>query len=135
MVLPDWYRARIYQTGKPLSQKMRVVQVTTPAESRDDGVAVLDERSIDYALTAKANSDGTELLQFPIAPDDVDGQRRSSVSMPPPSRRSPPASPKQSNRSNTRLWRPIASRSGSRDPVSRGARHVTVTLSRPAGEQ
>jgi len=51
---------------------MRVVQVTTPTESRDDVVAVLDEGSIDYALTAEANSDETELLQSPIAPDDVD---------------------------------------------------------------
>lgn len=51
---------------------MRVVQVTIPASRRGDVLTVLDDRSLDYVLTPETQSDETELLQFPVAPDSVE---------------------------------------------------------------
>lgn len=51
---------------------MRVVQVTIPTSRRDEVLAILENRSLDYVLTLETQSEETELLQFPIAPDDVD---------------------------------------------------------------
>jgi len=51
---------------------MRVVQVTIPTSDREEVLAILEDRSLDYVLTPETQSEETELLQFPIAPDDVD---------------------------------------------------------------